>query len=100
MSDTKTPPTRFREMLKLYRESTGLSYRHIAALTGLEHSVIWRFEEGRPVKENAFARLVSWIMENHDPVLDRERLEKEFEFTDFKFMNIAKRKFEEAKLEK
>ena len=92
---TKTPPTRFREMLKLYRESTGLSYRHVAALSGVEHSCICRFESGRPVTEQAFSRLVSWIMEDHDPEVDRDRLVKEFGFIDFRFMDIKKKRHSE-----
>jgi transcriptional regulator with XRE-family HTH domain len=75
MSDkTKTPPTRFREMLKLYREKHGLSYRELAVLTGLDHNLIWRFEEGRPVQEHAFSALIAWILGEHNPDKDQKAL--------------------------
>lgn len=49
------------ELVKAYRESQGMSIRQMSKLTGIEHTALWRFEQGRFLRVKQFTNLVRWV---------------------------------------
>lgn len=49
------------ELVKAYRETHKLSIRQMSVRTGVEHTALWRFEQGRFLRVKQFTNLVRWV---------------------------------------
>ena len=49
------------EMVKAYRVGRGFSIRDMANHTGIEHTALWRFEQGRFLRLRQYANLMRWV---------------------------------------
>lgn len=45
-----------------YRKAENISVRELAARIGVEHSALWRFEQGKPIKTKLWVAIVKWLL--------------------------------------
>lgn len=45
-----------------YRRDSKLSVRALAQLMGVEHTKLWRFEQGREVQTSVWVRIFLWLL--------------------------------------
>lgn len=54
-------PSRFGEMLRLYRTTRGLSLRDVAKSSGISSATLMRIEHGQAYDVPTFFRLWQWL---------------------------------------
>lgn len=50
------------KVIRGYRESRQLSVRALASQIGVEHTKLWRFENGREVQARVWVRIFLWLL--------------------------------------
>lgn len=50
------------ELLKDYRIKKKLTGRQLASKIGMDYHAYWRFEQGRPLQQRHFQKLVGWLL--------------------------------------
>lgn len=50
------------KVIQGYRLQQKLSVRALAAQMGVEHTKLWRFEQGREIEGGALLRIVDWFL--------------------------------------
>lgn len=58
------PLKNLRQLLSAYRKEQKLSVRSLSKLVGIEHTALWRFEQGSGLREKQWTTLIAWIFKN------------------------------------
>ena len=50
------------KVIRAYRESKGISVRAMAKIIGVEHTALWRFEQGRQINTPSWVAIIKWLL--------------------------------------
>ena len=54
------------KMIEAYREKNNLSVRELAARIKVEHTALWKFERGKPVRTNNWVKILTWVLTGNE----------------------------------
>ncbi len=62
---------RLGRIIGQWRRARKVSVRHVAKSIGVDHKILWRFEQGQPVASGTLSKLLQWLLVegSTDPVL-------------------------------
>jgi len=49
-------------LLHLYRMENKVTTRKLAKQIGVEHTCLWRFENGKSIESRSFAKILNWLL--------------------------------------
>jgi transcriptional regulator with XRE-family HTH domain len=54
------------KLLRLYRKDAKLSVRELAKTINVDHTVLYRFEEGSEISGASWVRIVKWLLTSEE----------------------------------
>lgn len=49
-------------LVKAYRETEKISTRDLAQIIGIDHTILWRFEQGKEIRSPQWVKIAKWVL--------------------------------------
>jgi transcriptional regulator with XRE-family HTH domain len=50
------------KLIQAYREKYHITVRGLAKTIGVGHTILWKFEQGKPVETKAWVKIATWVL--------------------------------------